>query len=96
MQYKSKNGRLCEEMEELNQIMKILIKRLEGKGLEPGVIPAFLRNLTQALLDSQDLWQINSRLNLLGWDEFELDYRTLELADACFESGDLHHPDTLH
>ena len=83
-------------MEELNQIMKGLIKHLERKGLEPGVIPAFLRDLSEALMDSQDLWQINSRLNLLGWVEFEMDYRTLELADACVDSGDLRRPNTMH
>ena len=83
-------------MEEPNQIMKVLIKHLESKGLAPDVIPAFLRNLTEVLVDSQDLWQINRRLNLLGWNEIELDYRTLELADACFESGDLRRSDTVH
>ena len=84
------------EMEGHNQIKKVFLRHLERKGLEPDVIPAFLRDLSEALLDSQDLWQINSRLNLLGWDEFELDYRTLELADACFGPANLRRPDTLH
>ena len=33
--------------------------------------------------------QVNDRLHSLGWDDIELDYRTYELATACFESDDL-------
>jgi len=33
--------------------------------------------------------QINKRLHYLGWNDFDLDYHTLELAIACFEIEDL-------
>jgi len=36
-----------------------------------------------------NLLQVNKQLHLLGWDSFELDYRTLELATACFEAEGL-------
>jgi hypothetical protein len=36
-----------------------------------------------------NLLQVNKRLHLLGWDSFELDYHTLQLAIACFEAEDL-------
>ena len=36
-----------------------------------------------------NLLQINKGLHLLGWDNFELDYHTLQLAIACFEAEGL-------
>ena len=33
--------------------------------------------------------QINKRLQFLGWNDFELDYHTLQLAIACFEAEGL-------
>jgi len=30
--------------------------------------------------------QLSQRLQLLGWDDFELDFHTLQLAIACFEA----------
>jgi len=36
-----------------------------------------------------NLLQVNKHLHLLGWDSFELDYHTLELATACFEAEGL-------
>jgi hypothetical protein len=75
-------------MEELNQLTKVFLKHLEKKGLEPKSIPAFLRDLEEALMVNQepDMLQINLRLHSLGWDGFELDYRTLELAEVCLDS----------
>jgi hypothetical protein len=32
---------------------------------------------------------VNNQLHLLGWDDFELDYRTLELATAYIETEGL-------
>jgi len=36
-----------------------------------------------------NLLQVNKRLHLLGWDSFELDYHTLQLAIAYFEAEGL-------
>ena len=33
--------------------------------------------------------QVNKRLHYLGWEDFDLDYHTLELAIACFEAEGL-------
>ena len=41
------------------------------------------------LLTVMNLLQVNQRLHLLGWDSFELDYHTLQLAIACFEAEGL-------
>jgi len=58
------------------------------KGVEPGIIPWFIKNLANALkFDSRmDLSQINKRLKWLGWEDVELDYHTYQLAKACFEA----------
>jgi hypothetical protein len=36
-----------------------------------------------------NLLHVNKRLHSLGWDGFELDYHTLQLAIACFEAEGL-------
>lgn len=71
-------------MEEFTQI---LVERLKKMGMEANVICAFIRDLEKVLSTGprSDLSQVNQRLHLLGWDDLELDYRTLELATACFE-----------
>jgi len=71
----------------LEQLERILIKQLKKGGLESCFIPSFIRSLAKTIsLDPQmNHLQINERLQYLGWDGFELDYHTLQLAVACFE-----------
>jgi len=73
----------------LNHFEKNLIRRLEGMGIEAGIIPGFIRNLANIILfnSSLSLFQINKKMHLLGWDGVELDYHTLQLALACFEGN---------
>ena len=75
-------------MDEFNQLTQILIDRLEKKGMDPGIIPGFMRSLASTVLvgPEANLVQVNDKLHSLGWDEFEMDYRTYELATVCFES----------
>jgi len=70
----------------MEELIIILINRLEKKGIEPIMIYGFIRDLTNAILVTphMNLLQVNKQLHLLGWDSFELDYHTLELATACF------------
>jgi len=76
---------------DLNQLTQILIGRLEKKGMEPGIIHGFIRDLanTIAVDPHMNLLQVNKQLHLLGWDSFDLDYHTLQLAIACFEAKGL-------
>ena len=55
------------------------------------MIPSFIRNLANVILINPHMGflQVNNQLHLLGWDDFELDYRTLELAKTCFETDGL-------
>ncbi len=64
------------------------MQRLEMKGLEKNDIPGFIWCLKSCLLNNPDInhLQANQRLQLLGWDDFNLDYHTMELAIANFEA----------
>jgi hypothetical protein len=72
----------------MEELIIILIQRLEQKGIEPIMIYSFIRDLanTIGVNPSMNLIEVNKHLHLLGWDSFELDYRTLELATTCFKA----------
>lgn len=78
-------------MYSLSQHKQILMHRLEKKGMEKNTILGFILSLKSCLLDNPNMnhLQINKRLQFLGWDDFELDYHTLQLAIACFEAEGL-------
>ena len=67
--------------------MQILEDRLKELGVEAHAISPFIRDLAKVLSTdlSSELSEVNQRLRSLGWDDLEVDYRTLELATACFE-----------
>jgi hypothetical protein len=71
----------------MNDLKKILIKRLENKGIGISIIPCFIRDLANSFVVNPNFnySQINKRLHDLGWNDFDLDYHTLELFIACFE-----------
>lgn len=75
----------------MSKIKKALLRKLETKGMEQSLIPGFMRSLANALhaLPSGGLRQINKHLQYLGWNTFDLDYHTLELAAACLETDGL-------
>ena len=64
------------------------MSRLEKKGMRKSTIPGFIWSLKRCLLDNPDMnhLQANQRLHFLGWDDFDLDYHTLQLAIANFEA----------
>ncbi|MEA1948194.1 MAG: hypothetical protein U9N83_12940 [Thermodesulfobacteriota bacterium] len=59
--------------------------------MEKSIIFGFISSLKSCLLDDPNMnhWQINKRLQFLGWDDFEMDYHTLQLAKECFEAEGL-------
>ena len=73
---------------EIRRYRRLLIKRLIEKGLEPGLIPGFIRSLASSFLvnPEMNLVQVRRRLEYLGWEGFDLDYHTFQLAVTCFES----------
>ena len=74
-----------------NSIKHQFICRLKDKGIEECLIPGFLRLLANALKGYPDtnLFLINKRLDYLGWQDFELDEHTYQLAMACFEGDNV-------
>lgn len=75
----------------MSRVKKTLFRRLQAKGMEQDLIPGFIRSLANSFYASppKSLVQINQHLHYLGWDTFELDYHTLELAVSCFEADGL-------
>jgi hypothetical protein len=76
----------------LKSLKKVFIHRLVEKGIEPSLIPGFVRILTNSFSVNPhiSLQQVNKRLRYLGWNDFELDYHTLSMAEACFEEEGFH------
>ena len=74
--------------ETLKQLTEELKARLQKKGIKPDLVPCYIRDLTNAIFNfpHRNILQINHQLQMLGWDDFEMDYNTLELAVTCFES----------
>ncbi|MCJ7593505.1 MAG: hypothetical protein MUO52_01880 [Desulfobacterales bacterium] len=66
----------------------ILIQRLEKKGVAPNLIPGLIRNIATAIEDGSyvSFNEVNDRLQMLGWEDFELDDHTLQLIIANLET----------
>lgn len=70
----------------MEQLIKVLVCRLVRKGVDITIVPAYIRDVanTIAIHRSLSLQELNSRLQLLGWDD-DLDDYTLCLIMATFE-----------
>ncbi len=68
----------------MEQLKDVLMQRLAVRGIASGTIPRFVKDLTHTLtIDPQmNIGEINRRLHLLGWYDFELDEHTLQLIIA--------------
>jgi hypothetical protein len=73
----------------MDQIIRVLIERLIGKGMEISNIRAYIRDLANTVSANGylSLQELNGRLQMLGWDDFELDDHTLQLIMLNFETG---------
>jgi len=71
----------------MGKISKILLSNLESKGLNEKSVTRVFKDLMLAFsMDPMmERPQMSNRLQVLGWGEIELDYRTWELAKASFE-----------
>jgi len=76
----------------MDNIIRILVDRLVRKGVELGTIPAYIRDLANTISNDTDLslQDLNRRMQLLGWDDLELDDHTLQLITAIFETDGRH------
>jgi hypothetical protein len=78
----------------MKQLMRALMIRLAGKGMEVSAIPAYIRNVANSAVAHPMLGldELNDQLRLLGWENAELDDSTLQLILAIFESDSVHEP----
>jgi hypothetical protein len=72
----------------MEDLKLLLIDRLKSKGMDPQLIPAFLKALTSLISSEPDIepTQANQKLNSLGWNEVAIDYHSLQIAIACLEA----------
>jgi len=73
----------------VERLTQSLIIRLARQGIDPAVIPAFIRNVgrTPALDPMMTIPELNRRISSLGWRDVELDYNTLQLVITNFEKN---------
>ena len=72
----------------LYDLRKLLIQRLNHKGLEKSQIPGFLRSLANSIdmRQNKNFTLINRHMRNIGWEDVDLDYHTFELARNCLEA----------
>jgi len=72
----------------MSQLKEILIHRLANKGMDPNMIPSYIRSMKICFVDNPNMnpLQANEELQFLGWNDIEVDYHTIQLAIACFET----------
>jgi hypothetical protein len=72
----------------MNQLKETLIYRLANKGMDPNMIPSYIRSMKICFVNKPNMnpLQANEQLQFLGWNDIELDYHTMQLAKACFET----------
>ena len=72
----------------MEDLKLLLIDRLESKGMDPSLIPAFLKVLS-GLISSEpgiEPTRANQKLVSLGWNEITIDYHCMQIAIACLEA----------
>ena len=73
----------------MDQLIRVLTDRLVGKGVEISTIPAYIRDFsnTNEIDNDLSLHELNRRMRILGWYDFELDNHTLQLLIAVLETN---------
>jgi hypothetical protein len=73
----------------MGTVNQVLIDRLLQGGAEASLVDSLLRALSKILAEdpTMDPDAATNRLHYLGWPEIQIDYHTLQLALAHFESS---------
>jgi len=68
-------------------LIRVLVRRLVGKGMEISTIPGYVRDLANTMVANgySSLQELNKKMQSLGWDDFELDNYTFQLIVVIFE-----------
>jgi len=80
----------------MDKLIRVLIHRLVSKGVEVTSIPAYVRDIANTIATAGNAGPeaLNRRLEILGWDDVDLDEYTLELVAAVFEDDIEYQPPT--
>lgn len=78
-------------MATLSKLKERLISHLIQKGIEPSIVPGFIRCLAISLKLTHrvEVPEIKQRMGCMGWSECEIDSDTLTLAEAYFDEQGL-------
>jgi hypothetical protein len=81
----------------VSNLTEVMRTHLERKGIWPEIIPGFVRDLENTISHEPhiSMKELNIKLHLLGWDDFELDDYTLQLVIASIEAGDFTRQNSL-
>ena len=71
----------------MHDLKQLLYDRLLNFGLEENVIPCYIRCLANSIFlkPNMELYQVRKRLEYMGWNDFDIDYHTFQLAKTCLE-----------
>ena len=59
--------------------------------MKKDIIPSYIGSMRICLVNNPviNYLQLEKELQVLGWNDFELDYHTLQLAITCFETEEI-------
>jgi len=65
-----------------------LFHHLVLKGMNKEIIPSYIRSMRICLANNPtiNLLQLDTELQFLGWNNFKLDFHTLQLTKSCFKA----------
>jgi hypothetical protein len=71
----------------MDEIKKALAERLAAKGLEENETGLFIKDVIRIMTGSPglNLETVKGQLQLLGWRDDYIDYRTIQLIQACYQ-----------
>jgi hypothetical protein len=72
----------------MDDLKLLLIDRLKSKGIDPSLIPAFLKALSHLISSEPGIEPAvaNQKMHSLGWNEVTVDYHSMQIAIACLEA----------
>ena len=75
----------------MEELIGVLIERLANKGMKGPYVSPFIRNVANSIATnpSMSLRDLSEHLQLLGWDDCELDDYTFHLITTIFVSRPL-------
>lgn len=71
----------------MDQIFKIIIGRLNEKGMDISKIPSCIETMWDifTIYDIENCQELNRQMQTFGWDGFELDDHTFKMARMAFD-----------